>query len=248
MQISDIFEWIHRNGDWLTIFAITTIFTIITIRYYIKKDKFEREPTKRLIWAVILGMISVIPSILLSLLMGLFVAQSLSSIIIAPVAEEIGKGIFVLWLARSEEFDGPMDGLIYGALVGAGFAYVENFLYALQALGQYGLGSGIVVASIRSVFQIIGHPLYTGITGIGVGAYSVGMGKYRLLRIIPAMLLHALWNGISILTSSVLLGYFGVILLAIFILRLEIKRAVKIDKEAFDRGYYADKDIPYRSE
>ena len=48
-----------------------------------------------------------------------------------PFLEELSKGfvLFLLFLMLPNEFDGLLDGLIYGALVGIGFAMVENVKY-----------------------------------------------------------------------------------------------------------------------
>ena len=58
------------------------------------------------------------------------------AVIQAPVVEELTKGagvLLVFWLNRSH-FDGPVDGIVYGGMVGAGFAFTENILYLAPAM------------------------------------------------------------------------------------------------------------------
>ena len=45
--------------------------------------------------------------------------------------EEFGKGlgVFLIFVTARRAFDGPVDGIVYGALIGAGFAFTENIQY-----------------------------------------------------------------------------------------------------------------------
>ncbi len=66
-------------------------------------------------------------------------------VISAPLVEELAKGIalilFFFW--KKDEFDNVVDGVIYAAMVGLGFAMTENvsyygFAYSLQSNGLGG--------------------------------------------------------------------------------------------------------------
>jgi hypothetical protein len=60
--------------------------------------------------------------------------------IAAPLVEETTKGLGLLllfWLVRSE-FDNVRDGLVYGALIGAGFNWFESALYVQQNFVEFG--------------------------------------------------------------------------------------------------------------
>ena len=59
--------------------------------------------------------------------------------IAAPLVEETTKGLGLLllfWLVRSE-FDNVRDGLVYGALIGAGFNWFESALYVQQNFVEF---------------------------------------------------------------------------------------------------------------
>src|SRR5215469_5655354 len=134
----------------------------------------------------------------------------------APVVEETLKGLVLIGLLwrRRDELDGPTDGIIYAAMVGLGFAMIENVGYYINALvtpqrgGIELLGYTFV---LRGLFSPLLHPLFTSMTGIGV-AYAAshrrGGGWAVVAGWLAAMLLHGIWNGLSVYgTAGVLVGY-----------------------------------------
>src|SRR6185437_13183492 len=58
-------------------------------------------------------------------------AEALHAVVQAPVVEEFAKGlgVLVIFLTARRAFDGPVDGIVYGALIAAGFAFTENIQY-----------------------------------------------------------------------------------------------------------------------
>jgi len=92
--------------------------------------------------------------------------------IAGPIVEEILKGLGVLllfWLFRSE-FDNVRDGFIYGALVGIGFNLLEAPLYITNGFHSTGdMPLYFQIADRFALFGFAGHPLYTGLFGMGLG-------------------------------------------------------------------------------
>jgi RsiW-degrading membrane proteinase PrsW (M82 family) len=97
--------------------------------------------------------------------------------IAAPFFEEAFKGLGVLaiYIAFRHEFDNVLDGIIYGAIVGLGFAWFENILY-YQSIGlEEGFGAMAELAIGRGVYHgIAGHVTFTALTGLGLGLARVG--------------------------------------------------------------------------
>ena len=60
----------------------------------------------------------------------------------APIVEEFAKGlgVFLIFVSARRAFDGPIDGIVYGALVGAGFAFTENIQYFAVSFIEGGVG------------------------------------------------------------------------------------------------------------
>lgn len=134
------------------------------------------------------------------------VAGQLSASISAPLIEEFTKGLAVLGLLVifREQLDNVLDGIVYGALVGLGFAWFENITYYLSPyLGENpatGLGEMLNLTWSRGVVSgISSHAMFTGMTGLGIGIIRVlRRGVSRWLLLIPflsmAMGLHFVWN------------------------------------------------------
>lgn len=133
---------------------------------------------------------------------------------LGPVVEEGAKAaalIVVLLLAR-DELRSPLDGIVYGALVGIGFAMTENFSYltlaALQG-GPAGLWRGVY---LRAVLGGPVHATFTAMTGAGlVQALLHGRLGARLVAasagVFAAVGEHVIWNGIASRTlTGVLCG------------------------------------------
>ena len=97
--------------------------------------------------------------------------QTASAVIFAPIVEESAKALilFIIFFWKKDEFDGVIDGIVYAALVALGFAMTENIQYYGKAALQGG-GAGLtLIFIIRGAFAPFSHPLFTSMTGIGLG-------------------------------------------------------------------------------
>jgi protease PrsW len=130
--------------------------------------------------------------------------QFISATIGAPVVEESLKGLVLVWLLwrRRQELDGPTDGIIYAAMVGLGFAMIENVGYYVSALVRPEVG-GVPLLGVTFVFRGVlaplAHPMFTAMTGIGAAyAATHRRGGWALAAgLTGAMFLHGLWNGLT---------------------------------------------------
>ena len=172
-------------------------------------DRHEKEPLSLLaiafgwgafpaiLFAIIVGLISDIP---LSLL-GMAGAELVSTSAVAPIVEESVKGfiVLVLYWGFRNEFDGPLDGIIYGALVGYGFAMVENLLYLGKAWAEGGWGAWATVLFLRTIVFGLNHAFFTSLTGLGFGLARLSRSAAArivlpLLGLAAAMFFHGVHN------------------------------------------------------
>jgi RsiW-degrading membrane proteinase PrsW (M82 family) len=199
-----------RRGIWLGLLAAL----LPTLGYawlVISFDRYEREPWRNLLgafgWgAVVATLFSILLSDLadrvLSATLGGRIGGALALTIGSPIIEESLKGLALLGLLLlfRHEFDGTLDGLIYGALIGLGFAMTENVLYLGQAYIAGGLGALGQLFIAREIFGGLGHALYSGTLGAAVGwaraRYRRGVARFivPLLGWALAIGQHSLWN------------------------------------------------------
>lgn len=122
-------------------------------------------------------------------------AHALFAIVQGPVVEEIckGLGLYLLAFCRRKEFDGVIDGVVYATMIALGFAMVENINYYGYALRFNHFGETFWIRGVLSPFS---HPLFTCMTGIGLGmTLETGRNKWRApAGLLLAILLHSVWN------------------------------------------------------
>ena len=119
-------------------------------------------------------------------------------VISAPLVEETtkGAGLLVLMLLARRYFNGPLDGLIYGSLIGGGFAFTENIIYYTRILEEAGGYGVLFLFLLRGLGNIFGHAIYTACTGVIVGFVARKWGSIMgFLVFIPALIRNALHAG-----------------------------------------------------
>jgi RsiW-degrading membrane proteinase PrsW (M82 family) len=209
----------------------------ILVACFLWLDRYEPEPTWALVicfaWGAVIatGIALFVNTISSKIFEANGISDSLVAVVVAPFIEELSKALaplLILWFRR-KEVSGITDGIVYCGLAATGFAMTENILYlGGHAYGagseQYGVNTGLqlLLATflVRVLFSAFAHPLFTSMTGIGIGiaartANPVVRWLAPLAGLLVAMMLHGTWNLIPTLaartgqTILVLYGYFA---------------------------------------
>lgn len=178
-------------------------------------DRWEPEPRNLVIFAVAWGAIGAVGialgvDLLLSMVFGSAATpagEAMSAIIQAPIVEEFGKGlgVYIIFVTARRAFDGPVDGIVYGALIGAGFAFTENIQYFAVSFLEGGAADTTVTFFMRGILSPFAHVMFTSVTGFALGlaarrgATPGGAVGPWVVGMIGATALHALWNGSAVL-------------------------------------------------
>jgi protease PrsW len=171
-------------------------------------DRYEPEPPWMLATAFFWGaLVAVFFAILINSFGGALVEQIYNEdaanfyglVISAPLVEEGFKALalFGLCFWKRDEFDGVLDGIIYAAMVGLGFAMTENVKYYGEAVAE---SNAVGVFVVRGLFSPYAHPLFTSMTGIGLGLARQSHSRAAkaalpFVGFALAVVLHAGWNG-----------------------------------------------------
>lgn len=239
--------------------GLPTAFYVLLIWWL---DRYEKEPLGLLGVAFLWG---AVPGIVISLLAELVLKVPISTLpaatantlqigLVAPVVEEVAKALalFGLFLAYRREFDDVLDGIVYGAVVGAGFALSENVLYFVDGFYDSGAAGWGVMVFLRAIVFGLNHAFFTSITGAGLGlirhAHSLlQRAGVPLLALVGAITFHGIHNFFALanarfcgsLLISVLSDWGGVaIIVVIAFLAAQQERGWIVQElaEEVDRG------------
>jgi RsiW-degrading membrane proteinase PrsW (M82 family) len=175
------------------------------------------------------------------------IGENIGMVISAPIVEESSKALilFILFLWR-EEFDGVVDGIVYAGMVGLGFAMTENVLYYGRAL-QHGTETLKAVFILRGMAAPFSHPLFTSMTGIGLGwSRESNNGFIKLvapvLGFMLAVLMHATWNGSAVYGGDYgfFAAYFGIMAPAFIITLMVIYFSLRREGRIVRQFLYPD--------
>jgi len=123
---------------------------------------------------------------------------------IMPIIEEIIKPL-ALWLLAGQKIS-PKEGFVGGLLCGAGFALMENVLYATTAvMAEDWLFMTLARAGTGAL-----HMLASGLVGWGLATlWRDGKWIFMGLTTLGAFLLHGFWNALALISGVAPLYIFG---------------------------------------
>lgn len=210
------------------VFALVPVCIVLPALLWL--DRLEAEPVPQLVFAFGWGAVVatfvalVVNSYSLTVLTRYGGSVSTASVLVAPWVEETAKGLAVLLvlLWRRREFDGVVDGIVYGGLAGLGFAFTENVLYLGRSLQQDGTTGLAVTFVLRGLFGPFAHPLFTMATGVGLGVASRTTRRWLrvgapLLGLLVAVALHGLWNLSAVAGLRGFIGWYVAVQMPIFV-------------------------------
>lgn len=222
------------SGGLLVGAVLACVPVLPVVACFVWLDRWEPEPPRYLVQAFVWGatVAALIAALVNSLVAGSLTAMvgpaeafTVTGVVVAPVVEEAAKGAFLLWFGwrHRHEFDGLIDGIVFGGIAAAGFAFTENILYFGRAyafgLEEAGVpaGAGAAVATfvMRGLMSPFAHPLFTVALGLGVGLAAASRSLFVRLPAVfagylVAVTLHALWNGSALVGDGS--GFLGVYL------------------------------------
>ncbi len=190
----------------LIVGIITAVIPVpVYLAFVVWIDRYEPEPWWMLALTFAWGatgavffsfILNTIGGMIVGGVLGKEAGQIYGASISAPIVEETAKAaaLFAIFFFKRREFDGVMDGIVYAAMVGLGFAMTENFSY-------YGT-FGPFLFLLRGTFLAFAHPLFTSMTGIGLGIASESKNMVvkiaaPIIGLGAAMFLHSFNNTIG---------------------------------------------------
>ena len=173
-----------------------------------ESDAVSRQPLSLLVITFALGVLTAMfAAVVNSLLSPLFavvpvIGMSLYFyLVVGPVEEAVKLLAVRLHAFDSPRFDSVIDGAVYGAMAGLGFATVENYLYISRGMDAAGADGALIgaVGGVAAVRALVGpgHVVFSAIAG-----YYLGLAKFNpehagplvVKGLIIASVFHATYN------------------------------------------------------
>jgi len=140
-------------------------------------------------------------------------------LVVGPV-EEIVKLLAVrLYAYEDARFGAVIDGAVYGAMAGLGFATIENALYISRAVGEVaGLSLGLELIGIGGDITATralagpGHVIYSAFAGyyLGLAKFNPGnRGPIVVKGLVIAAVIHATYNATVSIGSGLIQAVTG---------------------------------------
>jgi len=213
------------------LYSLVPVMILIGILYWV--DRYQREPVRMLAFAFFWG---AIPALVIALslqlffklppdMLGLNALQAVRLGLLAPVLEEIMKaaGVLFIYWRRRREINDVLDGMIYGAIVGFGFAFLSNLLRLGGNFFAFGFSAFNPSLIAERTVHVLDHGLYTAIFGAGLG-YAISAKNRRQFwswiagALCLAIITHGLHNLLA--NSTVGLNIFTLIVTSLGVVLL----------------------------
>lgn len=203
----------------LVILSVVPAFAIAAYIWYI--DVTTGEPLSLLVATFLLAVLfAMFAAVVNSLLQPAFAALPaliglplFFFLVVGPVEETVKLLAVRLFAYRDVRFDAVIDGAVYGAAAGLGFATIENAIYITRGLeaglaGIEVIGAAGDTAATRALAGP-GHVLYSSIAG-----YYLGLAKFNrenagpivIKGVLIAAFFHGLYNTLSGTVPSLLVA------------------------------------------
>lgn len=182
-------------------------------------DRYEREPlwllslvfTWGAVGGILFGMLgSLMVQIPLVAVLGQFsmaAAQAAGPIVVAPLVEEITKGLILLLIIFNRNFDNMTDGFVYGAATGLGFGMTENLMYFITGAAVGSPVEWMEMVIIRTLFTAPMHAFASSCFGAALGfckfhKRAVAWVFLPVLGLVCGMTMHGVWNTFAVASEA----------------------------------------------
>lgn len=180
-QLGGVLWLLGQNVGVGVVALLSAVPAFLLVALVWKQDIVDNEPIDTLAVTFVLSVLfASFAALFNSVLGGMFravpvVGTILFFFLVVGPLEELVKWLAVrLHAYRTESFDAVIDGAVYGAVAGLGFATIENVLYVARGFVE----AGGVDAGAKAIEGAVGMAFSRGLAGPGHVIYSAWAGYY----------------------------------------------------------------------
>jgi len=196
--------------------ALSVVPAVFLALYFWWDDPTRREPLPTLVMTFVLAVVfATLAAVVNTVMFGavqevsgvpgvtLLAPAVLFFLVVGPVEETVKWLAVRLHAYRSADFDTVVDGVVYGAVAGLGFASIENLAYISQGyVVPEGVGvttqlGGAFSTATSRAFVGPGHVIYSALAGyyLGLAKFNPGRrGPIVVKGLLVAAFVHGLYN------------------------------------------------------
>jgi len=201
---------------------------VVFVLHLAESNILTERPLELVVTAILGAALGLPPAIALQREAGMIPGSLVSALLVAAI-EEPAKVLGVVWLLRRPALRFRMDGVIFGAAAGMGFAAIETGMYAFARVETVGALVGVLW--LRALLSPFTHGTWTAIVCATIWrerAAGWWRGGIRIAAAFAAVvLLHGLWDwrGLSLPWNFLWLLLVGVA--SVLALRAILQRAAR---------------------
>jgi RsiW-degrading membrane proteinase PrsW (M82 family) len=184
--------------------------SVFLLTFFYLRDRWQREPMHRVVMAFALGLYAMAAARGLAYTVLGFLpadwlgsgtegARLFESLVLAGLIEETSKAVVLFaCIYHWDDFDEPLDGVVYGVAVSLGFATLENVFYIAHA--HAAVGRGFTIVWQRALFAVPAHALFGGAMGYYTGkakfdrTHPLALLRDRVLCLLVPIIFHGAYN------------------------------------------------------
>lgn len=202
--------------------------------YIYYSDRWDPEPKKLVVKGFIWGALAVFPATFYEetfvKILGWEASFNetwwqtvISAFLGIAVAEEVCKFFFLKeFIYEDPNFNDPFDGIVYGGMIGCGFATMENILYVVS--------SGYETGILRMFTAVPSHVFLGIILGyfMGKAKFCPNPWKHLMLGLVTVIILHGTYDSVAM--SDIYWSIYPVLGIAVFVFYLGLKAKRDLEK------------------
>lgn len=218
-----------------------SLLPVALLLWFIYKCDYKPEPAFLVVRGLFFGALSILLTMVLDVILWTIVGEDFMeepvvshrlfrAFVGAAIPEEFSKLLMLsLLLKKNRYFDEHIDGIVYAACVGLGFAGVENIMYLADA------DNWLAVGIQRAITAVPCHFLTAVAMGYFYSMYRFDergkRGKWAVLMIVVPILFHGIYDALLMVSDAVGEAV-SVVLVIAFLFWLNHMRVVAMRKIA----------------
>ena len=194
----------------MNIAFVSAVLPVAVLLWFIyRKDKLNPEPLGKLVWAFVVGCLSVVPAMVMETVLGMMTPPTpilggiYTGYVVAGLSEELCKlALLALAVWKAPDFNEYFDGIVYATFVALGFAGIENLMYVFR---QETFEVSLMTGGVRAILSVPGHFLFAVVMGyyFALAKFNPDKRRQNLFKaFFYPMLLHGTFDALLMIPEA----------------------------------------------